>query len=425
MPYDARVLQILIASPGDVPSERRIISDVIYEWNYTNSRERSVVLLPIRWETHASPEMGSRPQAVINEQVVDLCDMAVAVFWMRLGTPTGEAESGTAEEITRMGNAGKTVMLYFSDAQVRPRSIDFIEYQRLLAFQNQTYPNGLIETYESLDEFREKFRRQLAIQITKIISSDSKQQSESVASNQSITLAIAQSNPQMLLSPPSVLELTRIVCTDKNDVPDYSGSGSGSGSSYSAQPISVGSSIVPNISMTNTPNRNFYREIIAYYEGLSLRRQLGLALSSTSDQSMRDIHLDIAVQRQSGQATMNPLVLSWPAQNMDYTSYTSSAFMQSYQQVPDEIRVQNISESQWSIAADVSVVQAQRTVYLSGSFIIAAAEESSFTFDATVYSSGGPPFALQTELAIHIKSHEVPYSEILRATVPGYDEAKR
>jgi nucleoside 2-deoxyribosyltransferase len=173
VPYDARVLQILIASPGDVQSEREIISQVIYEWNYTNSRERGVVLLPIRWETHASPEMGSRPQAVINRQVVDQCDMAVAVFWMRLGTPTGEPESGTAEEIARMGNAGKTVMLYFSDAQVRPRSINIAEYQRLLEFQEQTYPKGLIEAYYSLDEFRDKFRRQLAIRISNIIAADS------------------------------------------------------------------------------------------------------------------------------------------------------------------------------------------------------------------------------------------------------------
>jgi hypothetical protein len=52
MPFDARVLQILIASPGDVADERNLLSEVISEWNYVNARDRRVVLLPLRWETH-------------------------------------------------------------------------------------------------------------------------------------------------------------------------------------------------------------------------------------------------------------------------------------------------------------------------------------------------------------------------------------
>ena len=124
MPYDARVLQILIASPGDVSDERKLLSEVISEWNYVNARDRRIVLLPLRWETHASPELGAAPQAVINRQVVDSCDMAVGVFWTRLGTPTAVAESGTAEEISRVGGAGKPVMLYFSKAKADLDMVD-------------------------------------------------------------------------------------------------------------------------------------------------------------------------------------------------------------------------------------------------------------------------------------------------------------
>ncbi|MGW6932811.1 hypothetical protein ACWGE0_22335 [Lentzea sp. NPDC054927] len=66
MPFDARVFQILIASPGDVQAERDTITEVIHEWNYLNSREKGIVLLPLRWETHAAPELNERPQVVIN-----------------------------------------------------------------------------------------------------------------------------------------------------------------------------------------------------------------------------------------------------------------------------------------------------------------------------------------------------------------------
>ena len=345
--------------------------------------------------------------------------MAVAVFWMRLGTPTREAESGTAEEIARMGNTGKTVMLYFSDAQVRPRSINIAEYQRLLEFQEQTYPKGLIETYHSLDEFRDKFRRQLAIQISNIIAADSQEQRGSVAHGHDVKLAFAQTRPQALLSPPYALELTRIICTDKDEIPDYTGSG--------VEPVNTGGFITNTVTLAGSPNRHYYREIVVYAERLALRRQLGLAMSSTSNHSMRDIHLDITVQQLNGRVLINPPALSWPSSSIQYSSFISSPsfIMQSYPQAPVEIPVQNISEGEWRIEADVPVVQAQRTVYLNDFFTIAATEDSNVSFDATVYFSDGPPFALREELEIRIKSQEMSYHEILRQMVPGYDEANR
>ncbi|TOH23138.1 DUF4062 domain-containing protein, partial [Vibrio parahaemolyticus] len=62
MSYNARVFNVMIASPGDVASERSIIRDVIYEWNAVHSSSRNIVLLPIGWESHSSPEMGHSAQ---------------------------------------------------------------------------------------------------------------------------------------------------------------------------------------------------------------------------------------------------------------------------------------------------------------------------------------------------------------------------
>lgn len=80
----------MIASPGDVASERTIIRDVIYEWNAVHSESRDIVLMPIGWESHSSPEMGSSAQEIINKQVLDKCDFLVGVFWTRIGTATSE-----------------------------------------------------------------------------------------------------------------------------------------------------------------------------------------------------------------------------------------------------------------------------------------------------------------------------------------------
>jgi len=89
MPYDSRTYRVLIASPSDVEDEREIAVRVIQEWNDLHSYNREIVLLPLRWETHAAPEYGVRPQEVINRQIVDNCDLLIGVFWTRIGTPTG------------------------------------------------------------------------------------------------------------------------------------------------------------------------------------------------------------------------------------------------------------------------------------------------------------------------------------------------
>ena len=111
MPYDAKVFKIMIASPSDVLEERKIIRQVIYEWNDINSESRKLVLLPTGWETNSSPEMGGKPQEIINKQILEKCDVLVGVFWTRIGTETDEFISGTVEEIEKHIHHGKLAML--------------------------------------------------------------------------------------------------------------------------------------------------------------------------------------------------------------------------------------------------------------------------------------------------------------------------
>jgi hypothetical protein len=165
MPYAATAVKVMTASPGDVAHERQIIRDVIHEWNSINSEASELVLMPVGWESHASPKMGHRAQALINEQVLRTCDLLVAVFWTRLGSPTGDSPSGTVEEIREHVQAGKPAMLYFSQQPVRPDSVDDAQYKALHEFRNECQAGGLIEIYESIAEFREKFARQLALTV--------------------------------------------------------------------------------------------------------------------------------------------------------------------------------------------------------------------------------------------------------------------
>ncbi|MNE11101.1 hypothetical protein D3C80_1038440 [compost metagenome] len=165
MSYTATTFNVMIASPGDVASERAIVRDVIYEWNAINSGVRKIVLLPVGWETHSSPEMGSPAQKIINKQVLNKCDLLVGVFWTRIGTPTEHHLSGTVEEIEEHIASDKPVMLYFSSQPVAMDTVDLTQVQRLKEFKQSCQSRGLYESYDSHSEFKDKFYRHLQLKV--------------------------------------------------------------------------------------------------------------------------------------------------------------------------------------------------------------------------------------------------------------------
>ena len=169
MPQSGTIFRALVASPSDCAHERKIIPEVISAWNAVHSLSSAAIIEPVLWETHSRPEMGGRPQELINQQLVVNCDLVVGAFWTRLGTPTGVAESGTAEEIEQLRAAGKPVLLYFSSAPVVPESLDATQYKALTDYRSRLGTQGLYFKYENLAEFREQFQRHLAGQMIDLL----------------------------------------------------------------------------------------------------------------------------------------------------------------------------------------------------------------------------------------------------------------
>ncbi len=159
--YDAKVLEVFIASPSDTTQQRGAIHDAVIRWNETESRHLGVVLLPVMWETHAYPDLSEPAQPVINQQVVDRVDIVIATFWTTVGSPTSSAESGTVEEIERARHAKKHVLLYFCDMPVAPLDNDTTKLDDLKAYKERIKREGLFSSYSSIDELREKVRQDL------------------------------------------------------------------------------------------------------------------------------------------------------------------------------------------------------------------------------------------------------------------------
>lgn len=155
----------MIASPGDVSEERDIAVQALYEWNDTDAGERNVVLLPRTWEKHATSKIAERAQSHINETVLAGCDLLVGIFWTRLGTPTGKAQSGSVEEIQSHVSSGKPALVFFSNKPVAPEILDPDQWRRLQEFRNWCRSKAVLFEYANVTEFEKDFKRQLRLAI--------------------------------------------------------------------------------------------------------------------------------------------------------------------------------------------------------------------------------------------------------------------
>jgi hypothetical protein len=453
MPFDARILQILIASPGDVKDERNLLSEVISEWNYVNARERRVVLLPLRWETHASPELGASPQAIINRQVVDSCDMAVGVFWTRLGTPTDVAESGTAEEISRVGSAGKPVMLYFSKAKAELDAVDLAEYARLKEFKKKAYPQGFIEDYESLTDFREKFTRQLAIKVLEIVARDAEEApSDDLGSRAHLSLELLKSAPDSgrfgtldyfdkpvdLWAGADIEEnvtsvaAKRLTCTNRDEIPDFGEDALQEG----APDLRIG--------FKRRYNRDFFRQVVEYSCQPPVLGPFRLAVTASHEHGLRDIYLEIRVsglrgdlllQQPAAPSTPEPYTLirdrdSYIAQAEAIIANSGQIYITGHdntvhyfnapQALNARLSIDKDEEAEWLMRMELPAVQAGRTVYSVNAFWIVAERECKPSFDATIYSSDTTPFASHVDLEIQMDESTARYQEIVGQFLEGH-----
>jgi hypothetical protein len=162
------ILKVFIASPSDVTDERESLESVIQEINKVWSGQLGLRLELERWEANARPGFGTDAQAVLNSQINRDCDVFIAIFWGRLGTPTPRATSGTVEEFQRAlarhrASPGSVeLLIYFKDAPIAPSKLDPVQLQRLAEFKREVEKiGGLHWTFETTADFESTARSHL------------------------------------------------------------------------------------------------------------------------------------------------------------------------------------------------------------------------------------------------------------------------
>jgi len=156
------LVRVFIASPSDVTPERDAAVQVIYEWNAAFSLGQRAAIEAVRMETHAEAALGRHPQELINRQLLDCCDLLIAIFWSKLGSPTPTAVSGTVDEIEEFCRlkGSENVLLFFADKD-SPKDVKLQDLKRLDKFKDDIKTKGLFIPYKDVEEFQKVLRHQL------------------------------------------------------------------------------------------------------------------------------------------------------------------------------------------------------------------------------------------------------------------------
>jgi len=205
MAYQATILNVMIASPSDVAEERQLVRDAIYEWNAIHSKQLNIMLNPVGWEHNVAPQMGNRPQEIINNSILNDSDILIGIFWTRIGSPTGEYVSGTIEEITRHCEKNKLASIYISQKPY-PDNIN-LEQLQLLRDQKEIWlKEGLLDFYDNSLSFKQKIKDHLSVHIQQnkyiqtILQTLSSSNTAQIATSQKQTIEPTDEMVQILLN---------------------------------------------------------------------------------------------------------------------------------------------------------------------------------------------------------------------------------
>lgn len=160
MPETITLFRVFLAAPSDVTEELFLVEDLLRDWNLQHGQQARARVELVNWRTHTWPATGKRPQALVNKQAFDACDLVIAIFWSRFGTPTGRAASGTEEEIRRGIKQRKPVLVYFSGRPAPGQKP--VEHSRIEKFKRRFGQKALFGSYNSVTGFQSALRNHLA-----------------------------------------------------------------------------------------------------------------------------------------------------------------------------------------------------------------------------------------------------------------------
>ena len=161
------ILNIVIASPGDVPEERNLVEQVIAEINRHFANDRNLRLETARWEIDSYPGFHlDGPQGIIDTVLkIEDADILVGIFWTRFGTPGPDGKTGTEHEIDKAITAwndkgSPQPMIYFRTEPFYPKDTEALgQFGQVLQYKEKlSAQSGFYWPYENSGKFKDELR---------------------------------------------------------------------------------------------------------------------------------------------------------------------------------------------------------------------------------------------------------------------------
>lgn len=170
MKHNVTVYDLLLSCPGDAYEEcYPAVKGAIEKINADPQINNSISISLKHWSTSSYPQSGGRAQKLLNSQIVNRADMAIAIFWTRFGTPTDDYGSGTEEEIDLLIENKRQVFLYLLDKPIPPSITDSTEYtenRKKIALFQKKY-EGLFCVVKDEKDLQEKIVDHIKLYLSK------------------------------------------------------------------------------------------------------------------------------------------------------------------------------------------------------------------------------------------------------------------
>ena len=209
MANNRKVVQIFLASPGDLQDERQAAKAVVDAFNKRWADWLGIQVELVGWED--TFKRWGRPQEQINLDL-DRCEAFIGMLWRKWGTPPstdGHYTSGFEEEFERAHASRKTSSRPEMTLFLKTIDAEFLKDQgpdlrKVLSFRERVMAEKLIlfEEFETLREFEEK----LSTWITQYV--QSLKQQEAISASEELQVRVSNDPATKGESPPSQTPLT-------------------------------------------------------------------------------------------------------------------------------------------------------------------------------------------------------------------------
>jgi Domain of unknown function (DUF4062) len=161
MANNRKVVQIFLASPGDLQDERQAAKAAVDAFNKRWADWLGIQVELIGWED--TFKRFGRPQEQINLDL-DRCEAFIGMMWRKWGSaPGGHYTSGFEEEFERATSSRKSLgrpemTLFFKKIDAEFLKDQGPDLKKVLSFRDQVIADRMVlfEEFETLREFEEK-----------------------------------------------------------------------------------------------------------------------------------------------------------------------------------------------------------------------------------------------------------------------------